>query len=516
MDTSGAPLNEFKSSEAFGFYIGNRVAGVTKVFTNLESLVRGCRSLFYLPCTMLGWDMSDFRIKQELIEYASRLGLPLSIDSDSGVIKLRTFNNETGYSDWRRSCFKLKTLIARHVYVDEAHRPIPDLHRVRFCIWIPPYEKHLANLTNERPGQPGIESIGLRKTYLDLCALHGIHPIDTETLDIRRSLKHIGNSRLTFIFAPSGSGKSYTVSKYGNGQMPTGKAPSVGTKVVLDADMFVPWPRRTRWWEFMSEGDQTKLGLFHLNVLRDRSLVPMQNGWHVIWMFNPKPSVLEGCIISKDYMYIPLYLPRVMDYSGRRTFGGSSAILGPLSSWAASFGLCDRFWKHTVRFMPMRAMLITLGGRLRYTMSDSYIVGMEVYTSNGYVGVNPSGHILNLLLTILAPNKCKLNPYSISTDVATALSGYVADQHAPIKSMESTISGYSFHNWMETVAGILGAFIAFKVASKSGLKFKKGDVLLFYLVCRGLVRKIALTSRNQLNHNYGIRKFPFLASHPNS
>jgi len=176
----------------------------------------------------------------------------------------------------------------------------------------------------------------------------------------------------------------------------------------------------------------------------------------------------------------------------RLTFGAHVSMKIHTNEYARYTALTQHRWRHLTRHYPQLIVLHTIG--YRPTIELTKCGNISRVLLNGEE-ISASGHMLGMMTWLGFPHSRVAGMPALYPDFHTYLSMYIANQKHSTPSLEPFNPEVAYHRWVETIAGLLGSYVAIKILLRRGLIMYRRDAILWKLYARRLMRSIVINDR---------------------
>jgi len=502
-----------------GAYFGSILAGVDTPLSDTRRIIKSSRVIHNNLIQIQG----NKKYLDHAYQFMYYTGFKLILDksamphvtcipnySGSNVILALNTSNKyqsfpKGYAVHTRNCLNAGYLLPFHSYGHSSMTMRMVIGSYKMCVmaWMPPVDVHMERL-NARTGNSQPKDFTSRHLMEDSMRQPfedgHLFMWNTNTLPTDA---HAYPGGVNLVLAPSGAGKSHFVKQWSLKRGLAGASLQDMMKmelpdvVFIDGDKLVDWPTTPLWWKTMSDGQQVNMMFSHISRIYEL-VCKFPSKSKIVVLFNTHHAIFK-CVkrgIFEAQMYAPITGMK-SDHSdqGRiTTFGSGVCLYAATSSFADMCGATQLEWKSTTRYIPTLTLLSMLGTTSKV---------LNVLSSNGYirevllsgVPLQPSGHVLNALLSIAFPNIGSM----CQPDVHQTLTRFRRNYTRSTYSLEPTFDGTSYHSWLEVVAGVLGSVTAI------GLILKRSNAILHYknyvlwiLTVRRMLKDITINDRTSI------------------
>jgi len=177
---------------------------------------------------------------------------------------------------------------------------------------------------------------------------------------------------------------------------------------------------------------------------------------------------------------------------GRLSFGAHASMRIHTNEYARYSGITQHAWRHMTRHYPQAIVMRALG----------YKIDLE-YTPCGHISkvnscgveISASGHMLGMLTWLAFPHSRVCGMPLMYPDFHTYIVMYLANQRVVTPSLEPYNPDIAYHRWVETLAGVLGSYVAIKILLKKGLFMSRRNAIMWKLYSRRIIRSIIINDR---------------------
>jgi len=239
--------------------------------------------------------------------------------------------------------------------------------------------------------------------------------------------------------------------------------------------------------------------------------VPIFNGFPSMRAYISRLSlklVSEAVGSGRTSLNIPPTLLHLIGHRGRimlldkspptLSFGSHLSMRIHTNEYARFSGLSQHRWKHLTRNYPLYIVMVTLGYNPVIVLTVCKHIRSVLFKGDE---ISASGHMLGAFTWLAFPHSRMGGMPSVYPDFHTYISMYLLNQRQVTGSLEPYAPQVAYHRWIETLAGVLGSYVAIKIILKKGGMMRRRDAILWRLYARRVIRSIRITDRTEF---YGV------------
>jgi len=173
-------------------------------------------------------------------------------------------------------------------------------------------------------------------------------------------------------------------------------------------------------------------------------------------------------------------------------FGSHVSMRIHTNEYARYSGLTQHRWRHLTRHFPQLVVLTTFGYKPKIELT---ICGNIKSVSLFNEEINASGHMLGMFTWLAFPHSRLSGMPQMYPDFHTYLVMYLRNQTESTPSLEPYNKDVAYHRWVETIAGVIGSYMAIKILLKKGITMSRRDYIMWRLYARKTLRSIVINDR---------------------